>query len=142
MATVSGERRFEAPRERVFEQLLRPEVVLAPIPAVRSHRELGPDAFEATIKAPLPLAPSVKLRVEIVERSAPEHARMRGSGPGADVSSTFDLEEADGGTLMRWQTEIDLHGLLGVLGGHGLEPLARKQAERSLDAVGRALGCA
>jgi carbon monoxide dehydrogenase subunit G len=55
------------------------------------------------------------------------------------VTSTFDLVAEDGGTLMRWRTEIRLSGLLSHVGGSGLEAVAQRQATRTLDAVERAL---
>jgi hypothetical protein len=47
VTVVQGERRFEAPRERGFELLSSPDVVLAGVPAGRSQRVDGPDRFEA-----------------------------------------------------------------------------------------------
>jgi carbon monoxide dehydrogenase subunit G len=55
MSVVRGERRFAAPRERVFALLLDPNVVCSAIPAVRSHRIVDQDHFEAKVKVPLPL---------------------------------------------------------------------------------------
>ena len=60
-------------------------------------------------------------------------------GGGSDVSSTFDLSPDGGGTLMRWRTEIRLSGLLGRFAGPGLDAIAARQANRTLDAVERAL---
>ena len=139
MAVVNGERRFEATPERVFALLIDPDIVVKAMPAVHSHRELGPDSFEARVKAPIPFAPSPRIHFEVVDKRPPHHATMRAHGPGADVSSTFDLEADGSGTIMRWVTELHLHGLLGVLAVGGLDALARRQAERSLDAVERAL---
>jgi len=44
-----------------------------------------------------------------------------------------------GGTLMRWEAQFGLGGLLGHFVGHGFEQLAHRQASRTLDAVERAL---
>jgi carbon monoxide dehydrogenase subunit G len=139
VTVVEGERRFEAPRERVFELLVSPEVVLAGMPAVRSHSVVDADHWRAKVKPPLPLAPAVTIRFEVVSRRPPEHAELRAHGGGADVRSTFDLVEEEGATLMRWRTELHLGGPLGILAGPGLEPVARRQAERTLDEVRRRL---
>jgi hypothetical protein len=40
---------------------------------------------------------------------------------------------------MRWRTELELTGLLGRLAGPGLEAVAQRQAERTLDEVTRRL---
>jgi len=139
MTVVTGERRFAASRERVFALLVDPDVICSAIPAVRSHRVVDDDHFEAKVKVPLPLSPSITIRFEILERRPPEHAGLRAHGGGADVRSTFDLQEHDGGTLMHWRAEFDVAGVLGRVIGHRLDAVAARQANRTLDSVERAL---
>ncbi len=130
---------FEAPRERVFELLTRPDVIAAAIPAVRSHDVLDEDHWQAKVKPPLPLAPTITIRFEVLDRRPPEHARLRAHGGGADVASTFDLEAVGETTVMRWRTELHLGGVLGRFAGSGLDAVAKRQAERTLDEVRRRL---
>ena len=139
MTVVDGERRFEAPRERVFELLTSPDVIAAAIPAVRGHQVIDHDHWEAKVKPPIRFAPTLTIRFEVLDRREPEHAHLRAHGGGADVASTFDLTEENGATLMRWHTELHLSGLLDRLTGHGLDAIARRQAERTLDEVTRRL---
>ena len=54
-------------------------------------------------------------------------------------SSNFDLTGNDAETLMRWDAEVGLSGLLGRLAGSSLEAVAERQAKRMLDAVELAL---
>jgi carbon monoxide dehydrogenase subunit G len=137
---VEGERRFAATPDRVFALLTDPSVIAAAMPAVRGHRVVDEDHWEATVKPPFRFAPSLTIRFEVLDRRAPEHAALHAHGGGADVTSTFDLSaDAEGSTAMRWQTDVKLAGLLGHLAGHGLDGIARHQAERTLDAVERAL---
>lgn len=139
MTIVEGERRFEASRERVFELLTSPHVIAAALPAVKSHSVIDDDHWQAKVKPPFPLAPTLTIRFEVLDRRPPEHARLRAHGGGADVSSAFDLEELDGQTVMHWRTELRLSGVLSRLGGHGLDAVARRQADRTLDEVRRRL---
>jgi len=139
VTVVEGERRFDAPRERVFELLTSPDVIAAAIPAVRSHKVTGIDHWQAKVKPPLPFAPAVTIRFEVLDRRPPEHAALHAHGGGADVTSTFELSEDGGGTLMRWRTELRLGGPLGRIAGHGLDAVAIRQAERTLDEVTRRL---
>jgi carbon monoxide dehydrogenase subunit G len=64
---------------------------------------------------------------------------MHAHGGGADVRSTFDLVPDGNGTLMRWRTELHLTGVLERFAGHSLDAVAKRQAERTLDAVAHAL---
>lgn len=139
MTVVSGERVFAAPPERVFALLTDPNVVATALPGVRGHTVVDADHWEAKVKPPFPLAPSVTIRFEVRERRAPEHAALQAHGGGADVRSTFDLESVPEGTRMRWRTELALSGLLGRFAGPGLDAIAQRQAGRMLDAVERAL---
>jgi carbon monoxide dehydrogenase subunit G len=139
VTVVEGERRFAAPRERVYELLTSPDVIAGALPVVRSHEVLDPDHWLAKVKPPLPLAPAITIRFEVLDRRPPAHAALHAHGGGADVTSTFELEDDAGETLMRWRTELHFAGLLDRLAGHGLDALAHRQAARTLDAVERAL---
>jgi len=136
---VEGERRFAAPPQRVFDLLTDPEVIASAIPAVRRHSVIDQDHWQAKVKPPLPFAPGVTIRFEVLDRRPPEHARLHAHGGGADVTSTFDLVPDGEGTLMRWQTELELAGILARFAGHGLDAVAERQATRTLDAVERRL---
>jgi len=137
---VAGERRFAAEPERVFELLTDPAVIAAAIPSVRGHRVIDADHWEAKVRPPLRFAPSLTIRFEVIQRRPPEHAGLHAHGGGADVTSTFDLAaDGEGSTLMQWQAELHLAGLLDRLAGHNLDSVARHQAERTLDSVERAL---
>ena len=133
MTRVEGERRFAAPPQRVFDLLTDPEVIASAIPAVRGHSVLDRDHWHAKVKPPLPFAPGVTIRFEVLDR------RLHAHGGGADVTSTFDLTPDGEGTLMRWQTELELAGILARFAGHGLDAIAERQATRTLDAVERRL---
>jgi carbon monoxide dehydrogenase subunit G len=134
MTTVAGERTFAAPPERVFALLTDPDVIAGAMPGVRSHRVLDEDHWEAKVKLPLPLLPAVTVQMEVVERRPPTHAGLRAHSHVVQITSRFDLRPEGPGTAMRWQTEVHMPG-----GGHGLERIARAQAEHTLDAVERAL---
>jgi len=136
---VEGQRRFDAPPERVFVLLTDPDVVVPAIPAVRGHTVVDADHWHAKVKPPLPLAPGITIRFEVLDRRPPEHAALRARGGGAHVTSTFDLAPDGGGTLMRWRTELALSGVVERLVGPGLDAVAERQAARTLDAVERAL---
>ena len=139
MTVVQGERRFAASPERVFAVLTDPDVIASAMPAVRSHRVIDEEHWQAKVKPPLPLAPSLTVRFEVLDRRPPEHAALHAHGGGVDCTSTFDLVAEGDGTTMRWRTELHLSGVLERFAGHGLDGVAHRQAARTLDAVERAL---
>jgi carbon monoxide dehydrogenase subunit G len=134
MARVSGERTFAAPPERVFALLTDPTVIAGAMPSVRSHRVIDDDHWDAKVKPPLPFFPAITVHIAVIERRPPTHAGLRAHGPGIEITSRFDLTPDAAGTVMRWTTDVHVPGA-----GHGLDGIARHQANRTLDAVERAL---
>jgi uncharacterized protein len=134
---VEGERTFAAPREAVFEALTDPELLAGMVPGVERVEVESPERWSATVSSPLGKGPSLPLRFELVDRRPPGHAGLRAKGGrlGAkiEVKSSFELADAGQSTRMRWHAEIRLGGLLRALDGPGFEPVARRQAEKSLD---------
>ncbi|HEX5448866.1 MAG TPA: SRPBCC domain-containing protein [Gaiellaceae bacterium] len=135
MTDVAGERRFAAEPDRVFALLTDPSVIASAMPLVHDHHVIDATHWTASVKPPFRFAPSLTIHFEVLERHAPTHAALHAHGAGADVLSTFDLYGDDGATTMRWQTHVQLHGVLSRFAGHGLDGVARHQAERTLDAI-------
>ena len=138
MTVVEGVRRFAAPPERVFALLTDPDVIAPAIPSVRGQSVVDADHWKAKVKPPFPLAPSITIAFTVLDRRPPSHAGLRAQGGGADVTSTFDLSAEGEETVMRWRAELKFSGLLARLARPGLETVASRQANRTLDAVERA----
>jgi carbon monoxide dehydrogenase subunit G len=131
---IEGERTFDASPERVFEALTTADTIAGAVPGVRDPRVVDETHWTAKVKPPLPFAPRITIRFEVLDRQPPTKASLRAVGGGADITSDFELEpDADGGTRMRWSATVQLGGVLSAFGGQGLEPVARRQAERTLD---------
>ena len=139
---IEGAREFAAPLEEVFAALIDPEVMASAMPGVREWDAPDPDRWTILIRLPLPLSPTLRIAVEVDEPEPPAHARLRaagaGRGGGARFETTFDLEEPEPGrTSMSWFADVELSGPLRAFAGGILEPVARRQAQRTLDAVAR-----
>jgi len=137
---IEGAREFAASREEVFAALTDPAVMSSAMPGVREWDAPDPDRWTILIRLPLPLSPTLRIAVEVEEREPSAHARLRAAGAslggGARVDTSFDLDEpAPNRTSMRWVADVELSGPLRALGGGILEPVARRQAERTLDVV-------
>ena len=134
---IEGSREFTAPRENVFEALTDPELVATAIPALEAVAVADVDHWTASVK--IPIGPRLRVGFEILERRAPEHARLRAHGKNLGGSATmdtcFDLAQRNGRTSMRYDAEFRLTGILGRLGEHALRPVAERQVEKLLRAV-------
>ena len=135
---IEGERLIDAPREQVYAALTNPEVVAQTMPFVESWQARDADHWEMVVKVPLPVAPTLTLAFEVVERRPPEHARLVATGggmmAGARVDSRFELAEEGAGTRVRFVADLTFRGMLAPA-EKLLEPVAHRQAEKTLDAI-------
>lgn len=135
---IEGERVVDAPRERVYAALTDPDVVAQTVPLVEHVEVKDEDHWELTVRVPLPMAKTLKLAFDVVERRPPDHARLHAKGGGmlggADVQSSFELSDAPGGTLVRFRADLSFRGALAPA-EKLLEPIAQRQAGRTLDAI-------
>jgi len=86
-------------------------------------------------------AASVKL--QLAQADPPRHALYQGrgslSGGNVDLTASFDLEEASVGTRVAWKGQAEIHGRLISLAGGLLEPLAKKNVEKLIEGLQKAL---
>ena len=132
---IEGTRSFAAPRERVWDALVDPQLLSEFLPGLESLKIADETHWSAVMR--LPMSPiSLDLNFELVERSRPDHAVLAAKGKrlgaSADVRTTFDLAEAETGTTMTWFADVELGGMLGRL-APAMRPVAQRQAEKFLD---------
>ena len=142
---IEGTRRFDAPRETVWDALVDPHLLADFLPGIRELEVADASHWTAVMK--LPLSPvSLKLDFEVRERRRPDHALLhaRGKrlGAGADVASSFALSADGVGTRIEWHADVELTGALRGLGGGALRPIAEQQADRFLDRLDEQIAAA
>jgi carbon monoxide dehydrogenase subunit G len=83
------------------------------------------------------------VQLELAEAERPRRARYAGKGGLAgntvNLSAGFDLEPDGNGTRVIWKGEAQLFGQLIAMAGGLLEPLARKNVQKLIDALQQAL---
>jgi uncharacterized protein len=126
---LSGEHRFSAPRERVYDFLLDPETLRSCLPGCEQLDETGPDEYSATMKIGIGMIKGTFTgKVKISERNAPSSYRMfvEGKGPQGQVSGdgVLELIEEDGGTLVKWSGDANVRGTLARIGSRVIQPAA------------------
>jgi uncharacterized protein len=86
---------------------------------------------------------NAKVKLALIEAERPRHAVYEGKGDVAGGTATltagFDLEPAPGGTKVIWKGQAQVLGRLASLAGGLLEPLARKNLQKLIDALQAAL---
>ena len=129
---VAGEKRFEAPRETVWNVLNSPESMAKTMPGVEGFEIHDERHWTANVKVPLGLGGlRMKINFEKLEEREPEFARLaaKGEGVGAimNMQTSFELAEEDGGTLMKWAADVSIAGPVGSMGQRVLQPIINQQ---------------
>jgi hypothetical protein len=137
---VEGTRRYEAPRERVWEVLNDPAEMAGLMPGVESFEIVDDTHWKAKVKVPLGLG-SMKMSIDFeeIESRPPERATLhaKGKGVGAIMSmeTRFDLTEDGGATDMRWQADVRIFGQVASMGQRVVQPIVNQQVEQVLTAL-------
>ena len=137
---IEGERRFDEPPNEVYRALTDPDALESAFSVIE---RIDADRAEWTVVVRLPIPGSfrIKLSVHLEELRRAEHARLRASGKSLggriSVDSSFDLEPAGTGTLMRWTADVDAAGIFRGLASQALAPVAKQHADRTLERLVR-----
>jgi carbon monoxide dehydrogenase subunit G len=127
---ISGEHRFAAPRARVWELLLDPNVLQQCLPGAEEFVEIGPEEYEARLKIGVAaIRGSYQGRVKIEDKDEPNSYRMvvEGKGPAGQISGDAIMELSDdgAGTLVNWRGNANVRGTLARVGGRVMQPAAK-----------------
>jgi carbon monoxide dehydrogenase subunit G len=112
------------------------------MPGVESFDVQDDRHWTANVKIPLGLGGlRMSMRFDKIEEREPEYARLnaKGTGVGAMLSmqTAFDLSEADGGTVMKWEADVSIAGPVGAMGQRVLQPIVNQQVGQVLNALDR-----
>lgn len=132
---IEGSYIFKAPRQRVWEVLLDPNIMAQCMPGCDGLKEIGPDQYEATMKVGIAsVKGTYKGKISIKEKQAPSHYVLSGEGSGGpgfmqgDVS--IDLEEKDGATVLKYRTDAKVGGLIAGVGQRMLNGIAKMMVDQ------------
>ena len=137
---VAGEREFTAPVRTVWSVLNDPGSMAATMPGIESFDVKDDRHWRANVKIPLGLG-GLKMSVDFtkIEEREPEFAKLqaKGNGVGAimNMETQFHLSEADGGTHMRWEADVNIGGPVGSMGQRVLQPIVNQQVTNVLNSL-------
>jgi carbon monoxide dehydrogenase subunit G len=137
---VSGERQFAAPRSAVWAVVNDPASMAKTMPGVESFDVHDDKRWTANVKIPLGLG-GLKMKIDMdkTEERDLEFAKLhvKGQGVGAmlNMETSFELSDADGGTLMKWAADVKLAGPVGSMGQRVLQPIVNQQVQHVLKAL-------
>lgn len=142
---IEGSFTVPAPRSEVYQFLTDPQRLVAGLPDIERSQMEGAGAFSVVARVGVgPMRGSLELRLRLTEseaeRRAVYHGQGKGMGSTVELETGFALSDTPAqGTEVGWYGEAKIGGRLASVGGGLLEPLAKKNIARFVDAVRRAL---
>jgi len=142
---MRGEFQVSRVREDVFDFLSDPARFAPLLPDFESVRAVDDTHTVVSLRVGVAhIRGSATVRLERKEAERPRRAVYEGAGdvPGgtALLTASFELDDAgDGGTIVDWIGEDQIAGRLPSLAGGLLEPMAKKNVQKLIDALQAAL---
>lgn len=136
----SGSTTLHAPRDKVWETLNDPAVLARAIPGCESLEQIGPDAYRVRVTAGVAsIKGTYQGEAAMVDPDPPRSCTLKGSGGGAPGTVSGEcrvtLEEKDGNTLVSYDAEGVVGGVIGGVGQRVLTGVAKKMAAQFFGVV-------
>lgn len=137
---IEGKHQIDAPRIRVYDALINPEVLQRTIPGCERLERTGEGTYAATIRAGVGSIKGVfNGTVKLEDLRSPEHFRMVVEGKGAPGflkgSGDLDLEDAGGGTSVNYTGNVQVGGTIASVGQRMINSTVKMMATQFFTAL-------
>ena len=127
---VSGDHKFSAPREAVWQALLDPKALQAAMPGCERFEEVAPSSYDLTIKVGIAaIKGTYSGNVTVADPVENESYRLVVQGTGKPGSVQGDakltLHDDGAGTLVRYVGDVKAQGAIARLGSRLLGGAAK-----------------
>ncbi|MBY0232513.1 MAG: SRPBCC family protein [Gemmataceae bacterium] len=146
MSKFQGERRFAKPPDEVFAKLSDARFLVGCVPDLHQVKSQDERKAELVLRPGFAfIRGTLNVALDVVEASAETRqvrvqGRSKGIGSSADVEASLAVEEAEGGSLVRWQAEVkSLGGLLKLVPSGFITGAATKVINDAWDRAEKAL---
>jgi carbon monoxide dehydrogenase subunit G len=142
---IGGQELIETSIERLWASLNDPAFLTRCIPGCRSMQEITPDSY--TVHLDLKVASvggSFEGKIGLSEKTPPEQCRISVSGSGTlghgSGEARFKLAPAEGGTLLTYDGNGEIGGLVAGVGQRVLRGVSKHLVGKFIKAVRNELG--
>ena len=142
---LEGEFRVGKKREDVFDFLTDPNRFAPLLPDFEGMTIKDGNQFTVNVKVGIShIRGTASVQLELAEADRPRRAVYRGKGSVAggtvNMTTSFELAEQGNGTQVNWKADAQLFGRIISVAGGLLEPLAKKNVQKLVDGLQKALG--
>ena len=137
---IHGTHELQAQRGRVYSALTDPQILQRCIPGCESLTATGENVYVATMKAGIgPVKGKFKGSVHLEDMQPPLHYRMIVEGKGGPGfvkgTGTFNLGEKNGATVVTYEGEMQVGGVIASVGQRMIEGAAKMLAAQFFKAL-------
>ncbi|HWX53160.1 MAG TPA: carbon monoxide dehydrogenase subunit G [Verrucomicrobiae bacterium] len=137
---IEGSHTLQSARDSVFAALTDPNVLQKCIPGCEELEKTGDNQYKARLSAGVGTIKAVFTATVFMEEvRPPSHYKLVVEGkaqPGfVKGTGSLDLEEQDGGTLIKYTGEVNVGGMLASVGQRMLQATASMLAGRFFSAL-------
>lgn len=130
---IAGTAQLQAPPDVVYDSLQDGRVLAATIPGVQSLEQISDNHYKLSITAGVAsIKGTYDGEVVLSQQNRPESFLMTASGSGAPGTVKADvavrLEERDGGTVLTYDADAVVGGMVGGVGQRMITGVAKKMA--------------
>jgi len=139
---IEGSHDITAPRQRVWDAFLDPEMLKQAIPGCEKLEAIGNDEYKATMKVGVAAVKGTfEGKVRLMDKNPPDKYRMavEGSGgPGFVRGETaITLSDIPGGTKVSYSADVQVGGLIAGVGQRMLGGVSKMMARSEERRVGK-----
>ena len=139
---LSGEHRFQIPREQVWDALLDADVLSRCLPGFERLAKVGDNDFEGALNIRVgPVQGKFQGRLSLTDLDPPAgyKLKMKGQGPAGFVNGQGVLHLDDHGTetLLRYEMDAQVGGKIAGVGQRLLDSSARALSDQALGELGK-----
>ena len=132
---LSGDYRFNVPREQLWEALFDPAVVGECVPGLKTFTQQTPDRYDVELSMRVGIVSGTyKGTVEVIEKDAPASCRVsiRGTGVRTNLQGegSVALTAEDGGTALAFEGDVQVTGTLARVGQRFMSSVAQTQFDK------------
>lgn len=141
---IKGEYHIDASRQAVWDALNDPDMLEKCIPGCESLERVSDTEFAAVVVAAIgPVRAKFKTALKLEDLDPPQSYRLVGESKAAagfgSGSAIVNLEEIDGGTLLKYDADFKVGGKLAQVGSRLVLGATRKTADEFFGAFSKAL---
>ena len=132
---IEGAHEISAPRQRVWEAFLDPELLRQAIPGCEKLEAVGPDEYRATMKVGVAAVKGTfEGKVRLTDKQPPDTYKMgvEGSGGPGFVrgEAAITLTDSGDGTRVAYSADVQVGGLIAGVGQRMLGGVSKMMADQ------------